>query len=355
MRWVLLFRLRNALQTIVAINWMYVAAAIAACRRNRSHVLEQRPGDRDLAGARRVAIFAHYSRHGRVDDYVLHYLRCLRDAGFELVFVSNAPVLSAEARAALQPLCALIMRRRNIGYDFGAYKDGIAAIGNVAALDELLLANDSVYGPFEDLAAVLSRCDPAHAALWGITDNWFRHFHLQSYFLLFTRRALDSEAFARFWAGIRYVQSKRWIIEKYEIGLSRALIGDGLRCAALYPYRRVTEALAADVEAMPSATEEPAGMPESNARKRISLAQRRFAANMFEAVERGVPLNSTHHLWNYLIAELGCPFLKRELLERNPANIPSVQRWESLLRQRFDYDTDLILRHLEMQARNRAI
>ena len=71
--------------------------------------------------------------------------------------------------------------------------------------------------------------------------------------------------------------------------------------------------------------------------------------------ERGLPLNSTHHFWDYLIGEMACPFLKRELLERNPMGIPSLRRWESLLRGTFDYDTDLILRHLEAQARDRAV
>src|SRR5579863_2204765 len=182
MRWLTLFRLRNALKTVIAIGWMYGAALIASCRRDQHYIVEQHNGDRELAGAKRVAIFVHYNRRGHVHDYVLYYLRSLRRAGFELVFVSNSPSLSAGARAALQPLCALVMRRRNIGYDFGAYRDGIRAIGGVAELDELLLANDSVYGPFEDLSTVLARCDPARAALWGMTDNWFRHFHLQSYF-----------------------------------------------------------------------------------------------------------------------------------------------------------------------------
>jgi lipopolysaccharide biosynthesis protein len=358
MRWLFFFRLRNVIKIGFAILWMYAAAGIAVFRGRRHFILERIEGDRDLTGAKRVAIFVHYDRRGRVHDYVLNYLSNLRGAGFELVFMSNAPSLSAEAKIKLQPLCALIMRRRNIGYDFGAYSDGIAAVDNVADLDELLLVNDSVYGPFEDLSKVVLRCDPARAAVWGITDNWYRRYHLQSYFLLFKKAALSSEAFARFWHRVRHVQSKRWIIEKYEIGLSQSLLQNGLRCAALYPYRRVTEALANAVEAMEEEREREEDEAETRnerPRRRRLNEQQRFAADMLNAVAHGIPLNSTHHLWDYLIAELGCPFLKRELLERNPVGVPALQRWEIMLRERFDYDTDLIVRHLEMRMRNRAV
>lgn len=350
MRWLTLFRLRNLARTAVRLAWMYLAAGIALCRLRRDYIVERQPGERNLADAKRVAIYVHYDRPGRVHDYVFYYLECLRDVGFELVFVSNAPILRGEARDRLKPLCALILRRKNIGYDFGAYKDGIAALGDVANLDELLLANDSVYGPLTDLGAVIARCDPRRAAVWGITDNWFRRFHLQSYFLLFKHEALASPAFARFWNSVNYVQSKRWVTERYEIGLSRVMMQSELRCTALYPYRDAAQALAA---AVASLHEEP----EEGEKPRAAIwnEQQRFAANMFEAVERGRPLNSTHHLWDYLIGEMKCPFLKRELLERNPMGVPALQRWESMLRGTFDYDTDLILRHLEVQARNRAV
>jgi lipopolysaccharide biosynthesis protein len=350
MRWLNFFRLRNAAKTVFAIAWMYIAVGIALCRRRANFIVERHTGDGNLAGAKRVAAFVHYDRRGRLHDYVLYYLKCLRGAGFEIVFVSNAPLLPAESVAKLKPLCALILRRKNIGYDFAAYKDAIGTVGNVADLDELLLVNDSVYGPFEDMAAIISRCDPERAAVWGITDSWFRRFHLQSYFLLFTRPALTSEIFARFWKNVRYVQSKRWIIEKYEIGLSRAMIQNELRCAALYPYRRVAQALMTFVADMRKEAQ-----ADDNPREPVWTEQQKFATNLSGAVELGLPLNSTHHLWDYLIGELACPFLKRELLERNPMNVPSLQRWETVLRGTFNYDTDLILRHLEAQARNRAV
>jgi lipopolysaccharide biosynthesis protein len=348
MRWLLWFRLRNLWKSTFSVVWMYIAGMMSFLRRRDSYIVERHRGKRDLAGARRVAVFAHYDRRGRVHDYVIHYLNSLRTAGFEVVFVSNAPRLPIEAIAKLKPFCALIMRRRNVGYDFAAYKDGIGVLADVAALEELIVANDSVYGPFADLATVLSPCASEKAAVWGITDSWFRRYHVQSYFILFKHAALANEGFWRFWSNVRYVQSKRWTIEKYEIGLSQAMSRSGLRCAALYPYRRVAAAVSAAVAGMIVVEDE---------KQRLSTPtrQRRFANDMAEAIERGRPLNSTHHLWDFLISDMACPFFKRELLGRNPMEVPSLQRWEKVISDAFDYDTDLILRHLEEQARNRAV
>jgi lipopolysaccharide biosynthesis protein len=323
---------------------MYLAAAASLFLPQGAQIVDRRDGERKLANVGRLAVFLHYDRRGRIHDYVVHYLGALRQAGFEIVFVSNSPRIGEEEWAKVRPLCALMLRRRNRGHDFGAYKDALAAVGDVGGLDELILANDSVYGPLCDLTAVLGRCDHAVAAVWGMTDCWDRRYHLQSYFLLFKHEALQHPAFAEFWRGVRLVPSRNWVIRKYEIGLTQAMLKNGLRCAALYPYRQVAAALSEAVLRQ--------GLLE---RKDLSDYHRNYAATLFRAVEHGTPLNPTHYFWDYLIGVAGCPFIKRDLLLRNPMLVPYVSQWETLIRQSSDYDPDLILRHLEFIARDRVV
>ncbi len=257
-------------------------------------------GDLDVAGVRRLAIFMHFDAAGTVAAYVRHYLEALRAAGFEIVFVSNAPRLDA---ADIVPLCRAIVRRRNIGLDFGAWKDCWAALRHRDGLEMLLLANDSVYGPFHDLAGLVARADPAVADVWGATDNWEGGRHLQSYFLLIHARALRHPAFAAFWRGVRHVASKRWIIRHYEIGLTRALEAAGLKCAALFPYAALS------------------------------------------GTRAGKPVNPTHFFWDELISRAGFPFLKRDLLTRNPHGLKMAD-WRSVVGSVSGYDAGLIDRHL---------
>ena len=49
--------------------------------------------------------------------------------GFRITFVSNAPKFSEGTAREIASFCRQILWRHNVGYDFGAYKDGIKAIG----------------------------------------------------------------------------------------------------------------------------------------------------------------------------------------------------------------------------------
>ena len=334
---------RPQLRRLVRGVAMYRAVLWAEIRPRRNYIVERHPGWRDLDGARRVAIFIHYDNRGRVHDYVLHYLAALREVGFEIVVVSNAPKLGEAALQQLQPLCAEIVRRKNVGYDFGAYRDGVLALGDLSRFDELLLANDSVYGPLYALEETLARCDDG-AAVWGVTDSWERRYHLQSYFLLFKKPALLHPSLGQFWRGVKHVQSKLWIIRRYEVGLTQSLIRGGLRCVALFPHRTAVSAFDTAVRA--------GGLLDSEA---LTAQHRDYLRTLYRAVERGDPVNMTHFFWDFLITDLRCPFIKRELLTQNPMGVPFIWRWEQVIRKATDYDTDLILRHLETDVRNRAV
>lgn len=313
-------------------------------RRRSSYVRRRWPGALDLEGATRIAVFVHFDRQGIVHDFVLHYLAEIARAGFTTVFVSNAPRLDRESIDRISPLCGAILQRANVGMDFGAYKDGIGTLPRLDRLEALLLANDSVYGPFHDLGDVIGRMNLAEAEVWGITDSWERRFHLQSYFLLFGRRALNHEAFRQFWNGVRYVQAKSWVIGHYEIGLTQHLVRGGLRCRALFPYRAAATTMLATLRRQAA---EEAFVP--------SERRQDFLAALVKAVDYGIPMNSSHFFWDHLIVKMGCPFLKRTLLRENPARIPGLVYWQEVIQSATKYDTDLIARHLELTLRHRAV
>ena len=310
----------------------------------RSNYIQARwPGAADGPLEGRVCVLVHFDRKGIVHDFVLYYLRSLRDAGFTIIFVSNASKLDPAGLAAVRALAHSVLRRSNVGYDFGAYKDGISTIPDLSKLEFLLLANDSVYGPFSPIADLLAGIDQGRAQFWGLTDSWEATYHLQSYFLLFGRRAVSHEAFRRFWRGVRYVNSKSYVIRKYEVGLSRSLMKAGMRGAALFSSREAIRHVMDEVNS--GALVNPALDDDS----------RKYLKRMHGVIERGAALNVSHFLWDRLIVKMGCPFLKRELLEKNPVAVPFVGRWQEVISGVSDYDTDLIIRHLERTLKNRVV
>lgn len=277
----------------------------------------------------RAAVYVHYDKDGVVHDYVVHQLRELSASGFRTTFISNAPVLPQAGRDRVAPFCREVIWRHNVGYDFGAYKDGLAAIGAVAGLDALLLMNDSVYGPFWSLKETLASVDETRCDVWGIADSWQRRPHVQSFFLLFLAKALQSEAFDDFWSELDYIDHKQWVIRNAEVRLSRVLAAAGLRQAVLAPY----------------------GSVHDRAKARILTARPEdYSARIRRLVLNDQALNPMQYFWDILITDYRCPFIKKDLLSRNLADVPHTDTWPAVIGGVSSYDIGLIERHLKAQS-----
>ena len=119
---------------------------------------------------------------------------------------------------------------------------------------------------------------------------------------------------------------------------------DGLRVRALYPYRT----LAAKVERR---LRDAAPLWRDQV---LPPSYGRWLRGIYDAIQNGAPLNSTHFFWDVLLVDERFPFIKRELLLRNPVGVPLLSRWPDLVAQVSDYDVDLITDHLKMIARKKV-
>ena len=308
-----------------------------------NYIVEKWDGARDLGNARRIAILVHFSSNRLFAEYFIYLLRALDEAGFSTIVVSNAKRLDRDSVASILPWCGRVLHRKNIGYDFGAWRDAIAASPEIARAEQLLIVNDSIFGPTQNLAEILDRCRFDQADVWGMTDSFDARYHLQSYFVLFGPKVLRSQAFAKFWRSARYVGHKHTVIHKLEIGLSQAMLKAGFKLQALYPYRRLSRAVI-DRALAAAADDENRSHP---------LYQTHLD-RLLQGVNAGYPLNPTHYFWDYLITELRFPFIKRELLERNPVAIPLLANWATVIENSSDYPVRLIEEHLQTSSRNRV-
>lgn len=238
--------------------------------------------------SRRVCFFAHYHQHGIVADHVLYYLRAIRDSGFAIIVVSTADLAPEEERK-LRNTCDHFIPRKNEGLDFGSWIEAFRHFPRLEA-DLLLLTNDSVYGPISDLSRFIDDLTSSPADFYGAVECNIIQPHLQSWFLLFRPSAYTSQTFRdRFSEPIPSHLSKEDIIRRYEIGLTASLREAGLR------YR-----------------------------------------SGFRAGDRGLlwsrfPGNPTHLLWRQLIEIGDIPFLKIDLLQRNPHWIGNLAKWRSVV------------------------
>ncbi len=291
-------------------------------------------------------MFVHWDGAGEVRPHVLDYVRSLKDAGLSVLFVSNAGVLRPDALDAVKALCAGVLIRRNYGYDFGAWREGFEQLGLPREDTEFaVMANDSVYGPLRPVKEIVDRLDFTQADAWGCTETWQTRYHLQSYFLAFSRAVLASPAWQRFWAGVRSTPSKTLVIQRYEIGLSQTLIRTGFGVRALWPYDDLTE----DIE-LPLITED---LPEGTLLDPLRDVRRAHARHVRTAAAFRIPLNPTSDLWRQLL-RAGFPFIKRELLRSNPTGVSDLVDWRGVVGATSGADVALIERDLQRVLKDRA-
>jgi len=271
----------------------------------------------------RVALFVHFDRRGQVRPYVLRYVEMLRRAGLSVVFVTNAGRLRDDGVEALKPLCAGILIRRNVGYDFGAWREALDYLKLPRyETESVLILNDSVYGPLAPLESLLERMDFTKADVWGATDSWQTRYHLQSYFFAVGRKALVSRAWHDFWRSVRPVKSKEWVIRRYEVGLTQSLMRAGFTCAALWNYTELLRRLDPTLAGIPAEAKEGED-------PRVDARRSHWGRIMFGVVSRR-PLNPTSDLWRQLL-QAGYPFLKRQLLRENPSGVLDIADWRDEL------------------------
>src|SRR5574344_1817240 len=182
----------------------------------------------------RIAIFAHYDVDKIIDDYVIYYLKCLKEVTNKIIFVS-ANNLDIEEKVKLKDLCETVISENHNEYDFGSYKRGfLYYLDNKFDADEIIFANDSCYGPIYSLAKVFNEMEDKECDFWGITKNKFDIKckpcpHIQSYFMVFKQNVFQSPEFIKFFMKVKPEDNKNDIIQKYEVGLSKTLFDCGFK------------------------------------------------------------------------------------------------------------------------------
>lgn len=182
----------------------------------------------------RVALIASFGTEPRVTLSLASLVREIEAAGYFAILV--------RASDDQQPLIwpegyennAIIVRRPNIGYDFGTWATAIALFPQVLSSKYVLVANDSLIGPFGSLKPMLDNFEWHDCDVWGATNTTQVRPHLQSYFLGFKNGVLLDEPLQRFWKSIEILDDKEEIIRRYEIGLSRLLYAEGYVSAAWF-------------------------------------------------------------------------------------------------------------------------
>ena len=231
--------------------------------------------------------------------------------------------------------------RENQAYDFGTWFACLSAVReHLPHLDELLFVNDSVFGPLFDINALIQNLSVQTADVVGICDSYEHTYHLQSFFLLFRKAVLSSGVIDRFADTYPYSNHKDDVVRDGELALTPALLRAGFKCAALFSYEELAKTWLTN---LPRYLTEIANLPEnaSSATNIVKCNESEYLLNLARHIRRGDPLNPSHAFWDVLL-EKKCPFIKRELLFKNPTGNPMVYRAGAMI-EATAYPRNLIL------------
>ena len=194
---------------------------------------------------KKVVIFLIFPDCGLAKSH-LRTLKYFIRNNFSPLIVSNLP-LSKENKNLLLKNCWTLIERKNYGYDFGGYRDGVLFLSEkIRDLDKLILINDSTWFPITNNNSFMDFIDNSNLDFIGATSHYGfkrqrlpskktslskpefnfnnKNFHYASYALSFSKKILKDENFLKFWKNLRLSGTKNLVVRRGEIGLTQYVV-----------------------------------------------------------------------------------------------------------------------------------
>lgn len=268
-----------------------------------------------------IAVLVVFAQEGIIDNYVVFLVEQVK-AIVKTVAVTINGNPSNEFLEKLSQCSDYIFVRENEGFDCGAYKDTLEKYlgwDQVREYDELILLNDSCYGPIYPLEPIFEQMDKRGLDFWGMTEqtpikagnfcNALLPYHIQTYFVVISRRMLMSRDFSDFWDSVKLSNGYDDTVANFE-----------LKFTAFFNKLGYTSGAYVDCKAFC---------------KSVNETQAYVFMDSFR-----------------LISEHGCPFLKKKVFLYPHNLVLSSNMGETAYKtleyvtENTDYDEDLIWQHL---------
>ncbi|MEM8632799.1 MAG: rhamnan synthesis F family protein [Pseudomonadota bacterium] len=291
----------------------------------------------------RIAIYVIYPDAGLLASH-LRCIEYLSAKGLAVLTLSNLPLGEADRTRVLEKSW-IYAERPNVGYDFGAYRDGVKYIADrLPTLDQLVLMNDSTWFPLpgsRDWLADVAALDvdfTSAASHFGLEranaedfrkQEWqfsteHRNFHYASFALAFSARVLRDPRFLKFWDNYILTNNKTRTVRRGEIGLTKFAMRCGFTHGStldVVGLLDVLDGLSADrlqevAEQLILITDPPLKKEKSRVLGASAALDRDTAIRL--AMAGVARQGASYALAGLLVHDLGFPFLKKSPLWISP-------------------------------------
>lgn len=188
---------------------------------------------------KRICIYLTYDEKKRIDSYIGYMLKELLNCVDYLAVVCNE-IDIVSGKEILEKNADEIFYRENKGVDAGGFKDALCSfIGwdRVWRYEELILVNDSFFGPFIPMKEIFFEMENRGLDFWGlskhgeaVTDN-LGHIpeHIQSFFLAIGPHMLHSKEFQSYWENMPYYTTLVETVQQHELRFTKYFAGLGYK------------------------------------------------------------------------------------------------------------------------------
>ena len=167
---------------------------------------------------KRICLFAGYDSNNIIHDYVVYYLKELSTVADVYYMADNE--ISDDEKEKIAPYVKASYGINHKKYDFGSWQELIKIIGweKLSEYDELILANDSVFGPLYPMKKLFEKLEQDRQwDICGINKNNYLKWHLSSYFLVFKKKAFINDIFINHINSVTFEAKNTHVIDKYEV------------------------------------------------------------------------------------------------------------------------------------------
>lgn len=189
---------------------------------------------------KRLLIYVHFNKYNRISNHVYYQLEKMRPLFSKVIFLSNSPLESSDIDTLVdRQLISQYQQRENKGYDFAAWHDGMMLEGfeSLKTYDSVTVMNDTCFGPLWDMYPYYERYENDDSVdFWGMTNhqgiqagNIYINEHLQSYFISFKKRMIQSSVFQKFWKSVESYEDVQKVIDNYETMYTKLFVEAGFK------------------------------------------------------------------------------------------------------------------------------
>ena len=151
---------------------------------------------------KKVCLLAGDDKDNIIQDYVVFLVQELSKIS-DVYYFADAN-MSEKELSKIRAYTKYAQSAPHKGKYFGSWQYLMHYIGwrNLENYDEMIICNDSIYGPMTNMEDIFYYMELKNYDFWGLTENYHSNYHLDSYFMVFNQDVIKNCKFQEFWKSI---------------------------------------------------------------------------------------------------------------------------------------------------------